>query len=351
MSEPHGEDEKEEPSTDIQPISETSLPRVARQDFQEGQARENENDANGDQPPPTPPTPIVINIPPPEKNGLSVTDWITAVSTFIIMIWAGLQWLEMHGAGGQTEQLIKAANINACAARQIAAAADKNAIAAAGFATSAEEINTGIGEAAKKLGEQAKATRAANKIAEDAVKLQVSNYNPILEISDVRGNNLFPDPLDRTPNQPTKFFVFKDHISFQFYVTNKGIGEAKNIHFAMSKAHDVRNGIAANTMADEIRMAVDRSGMNLTEASKIPDLEGGTKTQHPVVFTAAPGVDPHELLMRDVAEWFYGEMYWDNEIAVTHGWKRRFCFVIRPTTGDGETIASCGIPQEGVSPR
>lgn len=48
---------------------------------------------------------------------MSITDWITAVSsavtglaTVVIMVWAGLQWYEMHTGGTQTEKIISAAN-------------------------------------------------------------------------------------------------------------------------------------------------------------------------------------------------------------------------------------------------
>ncbi len=279
------------------------------------------------------------------------SEWVMVFLTFVIATTGVVGIILVIQSSGDTRKIIAAAQQQACAARQIAAASNRNAVAAESFATSAGQISDGIGESVKKLAAQAKATQTSAKAAEIALKLQVSDYNPILDIGDVRGNNLFPDPSDRIPNQPTNFFVSKDQISFQFFVSNGGRGEAKNIHFAMSDAHQVRNGIPANLMADEIRMVVERGGINLTEAGMIWDLEGGTKTQHPVVYTARPGIDPGQLLRMDIAEWFYGELYWDNELGATHGWKRRLCFVIRPNTGYGQTITSCGIPQEGVSPR
>ena len=59
------------------------------------------------------------NPPPPEPWHVrfSLTDWITAISaaisavaTVTIMVWAGLQWWEMHSSGSQTDKLISAAN-------------------------------------------------------------------------------------------------------------------------------------------------------------------------------------------------------------------------------------------------
>jgi len=61
----------------------------------------------------------------------------------------------MESSGKQTQQLIEAANINAKAARQIAAASDRNATAAESFATTAGKINEGLGGAVGKLNLQA----------------------------------------------------------------------------------------------------------------------------------------------------------------------------------------------------
>lgn len=85
----------------------------------------------------------------------SPTDWIMAISTVIIMLWAGLQWHEMHGTGRQTDKLIQAAKINAGAA--------------ASFSNSAASINTEITNAVNQLGYQVtelrKSAKESNRLA------------------------------------------------------------------------------------------------------------------------------------------------------------------------------------------
>src|SRR5580658_2579704 len=65
----------------------------------------------------------------------------------------------------QTKQLIVAANINACAARQIATASQRNATAAENFASAAGNINIHMSEAVTKLDTQ------AGKLAESAKQM------------------------------------------------------------------------------------------------------------------------------------------------------------------------------------
>jgi hypothetical protein len=118
----------------------------------------------GDQPPPDPPPPIVINLPPPQRDGLSVTDWITAISTLIIMFWAGLQWWEMHMGGADTAA--------------IRVAAQQQAIAAQQFATSAGNINSGIATAVQKLNLQAdKLEKSAEQTSRLAKTAEEANAN------------------------------------------------------------------------------------------------------------------------------------------------------------------------------
>jgi hypothetical protein len=57
----------------------------------------------------------------------------------IALVYAG-QYQQMKSSSQQTADLIKAANIQACAAQKIADASDRNATAAASFATSADGI-------------------------------------------------------------------------------------------------------------------------------------------------------------------------------------------------------------------
>jgi hypothetical protein len=70
-------------------------------------------------------------------SDLSLPDWITAVSTLLIMLWAFLQWREMHNGGIDTHALADAAGRQASAAQQ--------------FATSAGQIKDGVNGAVSQL--------------------------------------------------------------------------------------------------------------------------------------------------------------------------------------------------------
>jgi hypothetical protein len=123
----------------------------------------------------------------PKRMGKSdkIMLWATAVIAAGTIVSAGaivLQWREMVGGGGQTDQLIKAANINACAADQIAAASKRNATAAELFSKSSADISKSMNVAVVKLNLQAgalrdsvqqasrlaEATEKANRLASDA---------------------------------------------------------------------------------------------------------------------------------------------------------------------------------------
>jgi hypothetical protein len=307
------------------------------------------------QPPIYPPT---GNLPPQGKGGHSESEptraektmnratVVIAICAFVSMAAVCIQAFEMVTGASDTSAIAGAAQQQVCAANR--------------FADSADEINTGIGQAVIKLQAQAsdmeslaKATQNANKIARDAVKLQVSAYNPYLEISDVSGHAPDTSRAGGPPaNQGTSFFLTKENFSIQFYVTNSSAGEAKNIRFAVSKAYQTRGGLPAYMMAQDIQDAMSAGVPPLTEVQEIDDLEGHIKTDQPVIFTLASAADPHQMLMSEVAQWFYGEMYWDSELGSTHGWKEGFCFVIQIRTQDGgQTITPCGIHEEGVRPR
>jgi hypothetical protein len=89
--------------------------------------------------------------------------------TFGIVLMAYMQWLVMQESGRQTDKLISAANINACAAK-------KNAKAAESFASTASEINKGISRAVDKLSLQAK---SMEKSAGAAVQTAQSTKNQL----------------------------------------------------------------------------------------------------------------------------------------------------------------------------
>lgn len=72
------------------------------------------------------------------------TDIAIVILTGGIVLLAYMQWREMHGAGKQSDDLIKAATVQADAA-------GKNAKAAAGFATSADEIREETRRAVREL--------------------------------------------------------------------------------------------------------------------------------------------------------------------------------------------------------
>jgi hypothetical protein len=107
----------------------------------------------------------------PWYTRLSLADWITAISaaitalaTVVIMVWAGLQWWEMHTGGVDTHALAEAA-------RQQAWAASKSAQAARDFANTAALINGGIGDAVRKLDAQARNSAASINATQEAMRL------------------------------------------------------------------------------------------------------------------------------------------------------------------------------------
>lgn len=263
---------------------------------------------------------------------------VELILSLAIVFFAYMQWSVAKDSSTSSEAQVS----------QLIDAAYRVDDAAESFSKSSADISRSMGDAVKKLGEQAKATRAANKIAEDAIRLEISGYNPSLEITGVSGYNvMFGRPFD-VAGQTTNFFVTKDNISFQFYINNVSLGEATDVHYAVSKAHRFTLPRYAQSTPYEIsRMLSSDSGLN--KPVSIGNLEGRTKTTQPVVITATPGLDPQEMFHKDVAVWFYGELYWKSEIESTHGWKRVFCFLIK--TGNGaETITPCEIPEEGVFP-
>jgi hypothetical protein len=79
------------------------------------------------------------------------------------------QWYEMHTSGVDTKAIAEAS-------KQQASAATKSAQAARDFADTAALINTGIGDAVKKLDAQAKATQKSAKTAEDTLHVSERAY-------------------------------------------------------------------------------------------------------------------------------------------------------------------------------
>lgn len=281
-----------------------------------------------------------------EFSNAGVDRYIELALTFAIVIFAGCQlavtYMNSRTSTEQMKQII-------ASAQSLNTSADRVDDAAESFSKSSADISRSMGDAVSKLRDQAKATSAANKIAEDATEMEVSGYNPYLEITDIEGHNIL-DELDLTVgNQPTIFFVNKNKISFQFYLNNTGPGEAKDIYYAVSGAHRLINVRTQQAAAYQISDAINKGERGVNKAVSFGDLEGHTKSTEPVVITTPYGVDPLEMLHHDTEEWFYGELYWSSEIGTPHGWKRVFCFVIRAANG-GEVITPCGIHEEGVFP-
>jgi hypothetical protein len=112
---------------------------------------------------------------------------VELILALAITFFSAAQWITSCANNSstttQTNQLIRAANINACAARRIAAASNRNATAAESFATTAGLINGGIGDAVKKLETQAKEIESSRKSSVDAAQkaLQVSIDNSRLD--------------------------------------------------------------------------------------------------------------------------------------------------------------------------
>src|SRR5271169_442839 len=81
----------------------TPLLEVEKRQDLDAKPTDNKADDGGASKPRNPPSAFRVWI-----KKVSLTDWITAASTFVIMCWAGLQWWEMHGAGEQTDRIIAA---------------------------------------------------------------------------------------------------------------------------------------------------------------------------------------------------------------------------------------------------
>jgi hypothetical protein len=113
-----------------------------------------------------------------------VTIFLTIVLAVVGGLQAAIYWQQkkiMESSGPQTQQLIDAANTQACAARQIAAASEKNAAAAESFSISSGEINRGISDAVGKLQTQAEkmdaARIASEKQSADSLQATIANFH------------------------------------------------------------------------------------------------------------------------------------------------------------------------------
>jgi hypothetical protein len=109
-----------------------------------------------------------------------------ALGTIVSAAAIVLQWREMVGGGKQTDKIIEAANINACAAKS--------------FATSADKINRGVGNAVIKLGQQ----------ADDAEQFFRTDERAWVVISSL--NKTETIPADSTFGTTFKFSIFPKNV-------------------------------------------------------------------------------------------------------------------------------------------
>jgi hypothetical protein len=111
------------------------------------------------------------------REGPKWTDIAIVVLTVGIVFFACMQWVEMRGAGQQTDKLIKYSEAQVDAAKRIAAASGVNAEAAKKFSASAEEIKNNVNNAVKELHRAAndseKAIQNSAQSAQDALNVSI----------------------------------------------------------------------------------------------------------------------------------------------------------------------------------
>lgn len=106
-----------------------------------------------------------------------------AFFTGVVALCAVIQIFILVGGSGQTDKLIAAANIQACAARQIAAASKRNAAAAESFATSAGTIKDEISDAESDFATMADNSAKAIKATQDSMRQDQRAWLAVTEIS------------------------------------------------------------------------------------------------------------------------------------------------------------------------
>lgn len=175
----------------------------------------------GELPPEHRPDAAGNNDPPKESfwkrwNRHPMPDRVMATFTGVVAICAALQIWILIGGSGQTDKLISAANVNACAARQIAAASDRNAKAAEDFAKSAGLINSNVNEAVGKLQLQAKNGESQIKLSADQFQ---ASQRPWIELQ-------ADNPKILIGNHPEIFFYL---MAADFKASNVGNSIARNV--------------------------------------------------------------------------------------------------------------------------
>jgi hypothetical protein len=128
-------------------------------------------------PPNSPPNPAYENAARPKKMNTSdkIMVWATCVIAAGTLVSAAAiyeQWREMVKGGADTGALVGYAQRQADDADKIKLSADKQATAAQKFADTAGLINSGIGDAVKKLDAQANNSAASIKTTQEAIRLE-----------------------------------------------------------------------------------------------------------------------------------------------------------------------------------
>jgi hypothetical protein len=105
----------------------------------------------------------------PNTQPISLTDWIVAISTVVIMIWAGLQWYEMHMGGIDTHEL-------AVTAKAQSESAGKQADAAKAQSDESKKQVEAMQETLRKYDSLIRAATTQASAAENLVKATNRNF-------------------------------------------------------------------------------------------------------------------------------------------------------------------------------
>jgi hypothetical protein len=261
-------------------------------------------------------------------------------------------------------QWITSCNNNASTSIQtdkLICAANKNAAAAEKFRIAAEGINAGIGDAVRKLnlqaGELAKnATQTSrlagaaiqgNQLSKDAIEAQLGANRPILEIENLGG----PQRNEiGGRGQITGVILYGKETTFQFRLKNTGPGEAQNVRYAISQPRSARGDHPLWMIRQSIEISMDQGDQlgSIPITGKVPNIFGHAESD--AILVEAGNRIPSGSIAYDFGEYFYGEVDWDDIIGFGHRWRRKFCLLVL-FGKNGESIADCGVKQEGLYAR
>jgi len=248
-------------------------------------------------------------------------------------------------------QLLITCSNNASSSRQserLLQSANRIDDAADSFSGSASKINGGVADAVAKLQSQADALAKLRDtwsqsvgLQQDALEVGLGANRPILQIS------FSPIPEPRLGPAAFANLIAGDKSLFQLKVQNTGVGEAVNIHYVISRPHSMRWDLPHIDVIEEAVQRGETLGVKPFKG-RIPDLIGHGDSE-PVQITS-DSVTSLTLPMRDIGEYFYGELDWDDAIGFKHGWRRVFCIKLG-YQGMGYALRDCDIAEEGVHER